>query len=333
MRRRWWNSLLLLCVLAFAAATWGSVDCGQRLVQRDLAAEDATHLRRLIYFHFALSQLAIVGACMLFYLRHARWKRYYLLVSYNEKGLSLNPPGILMPRGRVYRCSLRSLEHAELPPSDAPVLVYPMMMLSGISSGEKLESALESAYARRGQRPDLYYQPVFGASPWLPKAVAQHLKTRLSPGTGVLIVAHGSTLPEPPPEPRLLCRRLGKLLPRTEIALGYFGQAPSALHVLRSMTSRHILVLPFLLTEGLHTARDLPTPAQAEACGKTIERLPVIASLLDRDEDAPTAASPTAAPQAHKVPAHTAPAHKVQETAAPGSPTAPVPAPHPPASI
>lgn len=286
MRRRWWNSLLLLCVLAFAAATWGSVDCGQRLVQPDLAVEEAARLRRLIYFHFALSQLAIVGACILFYLRHARWKRYYLLVSYNDKGLHLNPPGIRMPHGRVYRCSLRGLQQAELPPPDAPILVYPMMMLSGISSGEKLETALEAAYARRGQRPALYYQPVFGASPWLAKAVAGHLRARLlTPGSGVLVVAHGSSLPEPPPEPRLLCRRLRKLLPRTEIALGYFGQEPSALQVLQAMASRHVLVLPFLLTEGLHTSRDLPTAAEAAACGKTLERLPVIASLLDRDDD------------------------------------------------
>lgn len=290
MRRRWWNSLLLLCVLAFAAATWGSVDCGQRLTQPDLAAEDASHLRRLIYFHFALSQLAIIGACVLFYLRHSRWKRYYLLVSYNEKGLSLNPPGIRMPCGRVYRCSLRGLEQAELPPSDAPVLVYPMMMLSGISSGEKLESALESAYARRGLCPDLYYQPVFGASPWLAKAVARHLQPLLTSATGVLVVAHGSRMPEPPPEPRLLCRRLLKLLPRTEIALGYFGQEPSALLVLQTMTSRHVLVLPFLLTEGLHTSRDLPTAADAAACGKTLTRLPVVASLLDRDDDEAPAA-------------------------------------------
>ncbi len=286
MNRRFSCLLLLLCALVFAAAVWGSVDCGARLAagSGSLPPAEETHLRHLIYFHFALAQLAVVGGVILFYARHRRWRRYYLLVSYNEKGMMLNPPGIRIPSRRVYRACLGKLTESALPPADAPVLVYPMFMLSGYSSGDKLERELTAAYAQRGQElPALYYQPVLGASPWLARAVARHLAPLLlgKEACGLLVVAHGSRLPEPPPEPALFCRRLRALLPGTEVALGYFSQQePAATEVLQRMESAEVLLLPFLLTEGLHTARDLPTEADAAACGKTLRRLPVVPTLL-----------------------------------------------------
>ncbi len=289
MSRRFSIALLLLCAAAFAAAVWGSVDCGARLAAGGDALPDAetTHLRRLIYFHFAVAQLAVLAGVALFYLRHRRWRRYYLLVSYNEKGMALDPPGIRMPSSRVYRACLGKLADAPLPPADAPVLVYPMFMLSGYSSGDKLERELAAAYAAQGQpMPALFSQPVLGASPWLAHSVARHVKPLLQAGGGLLVVAHGSRLADPPPEPALFCRRLRQLLPGVEIALGYFShQAPAALEVLRGMAAREVLLLPFLLTEGVHTARDLPTPADAAACGKTLRRLPVVPALL---ADSPT---------------------------------------------
>ncbi len=286
MSRRISFLLLTLCALVFAAAVWGSVDCGARLAAGgdSLPPEQEAHLRRLIYFHFALAQLAVVAGVLLFYLRHRRWRRYYLLVSYNEKGMPLDPPGIRMPSRRVWRACLGRLAESPLPPADAPVLVYPMFMLSGYSSGEKLERELAAAYAARGMElPSLYYQPVLGASPWLARAVARHLAPQLQGRNhcGVLVVAHGSRLPEPPPEPALFCRRLRQLLPGVEIALGYFSQqSPAAEEVLRSMQAKHVLLLPFLLTEGIHTSRDLPTAANAAACGKTLHRLPVVPDLM-----------------------------------------------------
>lgn len=239
------------------------------------------HLRGLIYFHFALAQLAIVAAVILVYCHHWKWKRNYLIVSYNESGIKLNPPGIRIPQCRVYRCHLGNMNSAELPPANAPVLVYPMFMLSGSSSGRRLTEALEQAYSAAEQKPQLYFQPVLGASPWLAEAAAQSLRPQLHADTGVLVVAHDSTLPEPPPEPALFCRRLRELLPGTEIALGYFHQAPQACHQLQQMRARHVLLLPFLLTEGVHTSRDLPTADDAAACGKSLTRLPVLASLLE----------------------------------------------------
>ncbi len=285
MSRRTHRLLLLLCVLIFLAAVWGSVDCGLRLAEAKDGSDAETHLRRLIYFHFALTQLAALSACVLLYLRHRRWRKYYLLVSYNERGLALDPPGIRMPSRRVFRCSLGGLNKAALPPAGAPVLVYPMFMQSGHSSGAKLERALADAYAARGVLPNLYYQPVLGASPWLARAAARRMAPLLADGagegdSGILVVAHGSRLPEPPPEPALFCRRLRELLPGVEVALGYFGQEPVAGERLRAMAARRVLLLPFLLTEGVHTARDLPSEAEAAACGKQLHRLPVVASLL-----------------------------------------------------
>lgn len=274
--------LLILCAVAFGAAVWGSVDCGRRLTLPGITEEEASRLRTLIYFHFALAQLAVLGAGLLLYVRHRRWKKYYLIVAYNERGMSLDPPGIRMPSGRVFRCCLGSMRQATLPPADAPILLYPMFMLSGQSSGAKLTSALKETYAQAPAQPRVFFQPVLGASPWLAQAAAEEIRAHAEAGTGVLVVAHGSRLPEPPPEPALFCRRLRELLPGVEVALGYFNQRPPAEETLREMRSRHVLLLPFLLTEGVHTSRDLPTAEAAAACGKTLVRLPVAAELLNR---------------------------------------------------
>ena len=274
---RWW---LALCTLAFAAAVAGAVYCGEQMA----GCEDVAHaerLRLLIYAHFAMAQAALVAAGGLLYAAHRRWRRYYLIISYNERGMSLNPPGIRMPAQRVYRCHLGGIAPAVLPPTDAPIVVYPMFMLSGRSSGEKMDAELRRAYAGAQPAAQLYYQPVLGASPWLARASAEYIAPLLAPGVGVLVVAHGATLAEPPPESALFCRRLRELLPgEVEVCLGYFSQEPLARDVLAGMRSEHVLVLPFLLTEGLHTQRDLPTEAEAKACGKTLRRLPVAASLL-----------------------------------------------------
>lgn len=268
------------CALLFISALWGSVSCGSALADPALPAEDATYLRRLIYMHFGLAQLAILEAAITLYMRHRNWRKYYLVISYNEKGLDLDPPGIRMPSDRVYRCHLGNIGKAPLPPADAPILVYPMFMLSGHSSGTKLETELNKAYHARQATPHLYYQPVLGASPWLAKAAAAHIRPQLQEKSGVLVIAHGSRMAEPPPEPALFCRRLRELLPDTEVALGYFCQAPEATYALRNMQAEHVLLLPFLLTEGVHTARDLPTANDAAACGKCLSRLPVVAALL-----------------------------------------------------
>ncbi|MGN0810485.1 MAG: CbiX/SirB N-terminal domain-containing protein [Akkermansia muciniphila] len=279
MRQRSFILWFGLCVAALVAAMWGSIRCGQLLEQPNLPAEEERHLRLLIYFHFALAQVAIIGGCMLLYLRHRKWKRHYLIISYNEKGQHLNPPGIRMAPARVYRCCLGHIAEAELPPADdAPVLVYPMFMLSGLSSGVRLQQEVDAAFRARGYRPALYYQPVLGASPWLAEAAAERLRAVGTDDSGVLVVAHGSA--EDTPEPALFCRRLRKLLPGVEVELGFFNKQPEARDCLPRMRAARVLLLPFLLTEGLHTTRDLPTAQDAAACGKQLVRLPVVATYL-----------------------------------------------------
>lgn len=275
---KWW---LALCVAGFASAVVGAVYCGEKMAACEDAAR-AEHLRLLIYGHFALAHIALAAAGWLLYAAHRKWRRYYLIVSYNERGMRLNPPGIRMPAQRIYRCHLGAITPAHLPPAGAPVVVYPMFMLSGRSSGEKMEKELRQAYAGVQPEQELFYQPVLGASPWLARAAAKYLTPLLGEGVGVLVVAHGSTLEEPPPEPALFCRRLRELLPAgVEVKLGYFSQSPCAREVLPTMRATRVLLLPFLLTEGLHTQRDLPTQADAAACGKELKRLPVVAALLD----------------------------------------------------
>lgn len=275
---------LLLCTLAFAAAVVGAVFCGERMANCE-DAERAEKLRLLIYGHFGIAQLSLVAAGFLLYASHRRWRRYYLIVSYNEKGMLLEPPGIRMPSQRVYRCHLGNISKAELPPTDAPIVVYPMFMLSGRSSGEKMSALLRDAYRTAQPTAQLYYQPVLGASPWLAEAAAEHIAPQLTPETGVLVVAHGASLAETPPEPALFCRRLRELLPKgVEVRLGYFHQEPQANAVIPTMRSTRVLVLPFLLTEGIHTQRDLPSEADFAALGKTLIRLPVVAKLLTARE-------------------------------------------------
>ena len=274
---KWW---LVLCAAAFAAAVAGAVYCGEKMSLCSGAAE-AEHLRRLIYGHFALAQVSLLVAAWLLHLAHRRWRSYCLIVSYNESGESLTPPGMRMPARRVFRCHLGNVSRSLLPPTDAPILVYPMFMLSGRSSGEKLAALLRTAYADAQPAPRLFFQPVLGASPWLARAAAEYVAPLLTPDAGVLVVAHGSSLPEAPPEPALFCRRLRELLPHgTEVCLGYFSQMPDTQTVMAAMCARRVLLLPFLLTEGVHTKRDLPTEQDAAACDKSLVRLPVVASLL-----------------------------------------------------
>lgn len=278
-RLKWW---LGLCSLVFFATVTGAVLCGEKMGACG-DADQLARLRMLIYWHFALAQMALLGAACLLYAGHRQWRRYYLIISYNEKGMQLNPPGIRMPRQRVFRCHLGNISRGLLPPPDAPVLVYPMFMLSGRSSGDKLERLLRQAYAH--EAPQLVFQPVLGASPWLAQAAARCVRAHLAEDTGVLVVAHDSDMEEYPPEPALFCRRLRESLPPgTEVCFAHLKQPPRALDALGAMRSGRVLLLPFLLTEGVHTARDLPTPQQAAACGKELLRLPVAADWLSHSD-------------------------------------------------
>ncbi len=279
---------LLLCAVVFAAAVWGSIYCGVELLDDANSPQREHELRWLIYFHFILSQLCIAGAALIIYLRHLarrRHKAQHLVVSYSDVGIGIAPPGIDLPARRTYFSSLHqlaSLKGSSLPKAHRPILVYPMMMQSGYSSGERLESLLSQLYPD-GQ-PQFVMQPVLGASPFLPCLVADHLRPQIGQGSGlngVLVVAHAAPQgQESAPEPELFCRRLRKALPGLEIKLAHFGSEESIHERMQSMEATRVHLLPFLLCEGYHSRNDLPSADDAGACGKVLLRHPVIGDLL-----------------------------------------------------
>lgn len=336
----------LLCALVFIATVAGSVYCGSELLKEGLTAEREIYLRRLIYFHFGLSQLSILVALGLYFLRSLQLRRYYLIVSYNERGMGIDPLGIKAPASCVFYSCLGALDKHPLPPCDAPILVYPMMMQSGFSSGERLNDELASAYAAKGEKPDLWMQTVLGASPLLPALAAKVVRKRCaiyehadssalalaaanlaahasddmlsaasddaallaytslaarassdcaarasancaplgyanSEGTALLILAHPPAHGmEPAPEPALFCRRLRVLLPEITLGLAYFAAEQSNAELLAQYAEKHVIILPFLLTSGVHSRYDLPTASDAEILGKDLTVLPCLSEYL-----------------------------------------------------
>lgn len=320
----------ILCALAFIAAVAGSIYCGSELLEQGLEAQREIYLRRLIYFHFGLSQLSILVALGLYFLRRLQLRHYYLIVSYNARGMGINPLGIKAPASCVFYSCLGALDKYPLPPCDAPILVYPMMMQSGFSSGERLNDELSSAYAAKGEKPDLWMQAVLGASPLLPALAAKIVRescalhegasanaaalatssftvrasakraphdkanftarasTNSAPlgyantdGTALLVLshtpAHGM---EPAPEPALFCRRLRLLLPEMNLGLAHFAGELSKTELLAQYAEKRVIILPFLLTEGVHSRCDLPTQLDAEILGKDLIVLPCLKEYL-----------------------------------------------------
>ncbi len=258
-------------------------------MQEGVAPERAKYLWNLIYFHFALSQCSLIIAAILFYKRLSADKRYYLVVSYSAKGLGITPPGINLPEGRTYFSALGALKDHKLPPAGKPTLVFPMMMQSGYSSGERLEKEIVEAYecenAGISSKLRLIMQPVLGASPWLVKLLADHLKPSMRAGDALLLVAHNTASTQSPaPEPELFCRRLQKLFPDTEIALARFGEEEQVEDKLSSLASARVHIVPFLMSEGYHSQHDLPTAREAELLGKELVMHPVIGTLMKNCE-------------------------------------------------
>lgn len=278
--------LLGLCALLFIAAVAGAIYCGEQLNERGLSTARELYLRRLIYFHFGLSQLSMLGSVLVLYWGRFRAQRQHLIICYNEKGLGILPPGIRLRPHTTYQCCLGQMEGATLPTACHPIVVYPMFMQSGISSGERLVSELKAAYAALGKEPQLFIQPVLGASPWLVERAAEQLERGLEgldEPVAILVVAHGAaTGQEPAPEPALFCRRLAQLLPEREIALSRIGSTDDILADMSQLSAPRVLLLPFLMTEGMHFTRDLPTTAQAAELGKELHIQPVVGDFLPR---------------------------------------------------
>lgn len=210
-------------------------------------------------------------------------KIYKLCVSYDEAGAGLRrkvADEIRGGSGFVWQASFRRLEAADLPPGDGSVWVYPVFMQSGRTVTEALPELLRSLYADRSQRPELEFKPVWGARRgWVP-CVAKALQKDVERGASLLVVAHGVTGRELPPEPSAFLNYLKVLLPRgTETALAYFGASPAVGEVLPHMKGNNVVVLPFLVGEGKHVREDMPAAQLAAGCGKELNILPPLGAF------------------------------------------------------
>lgn len=207
-------------------------------------------------------------------------KIYKLYVSYDEAGAELRQHAVGYASSPVWLASFRGLEEAELPPSDGVIWVYPVFMQSGVTVTKTLPELLRSLYAKRGRVPEFVFKPVWGAEAWKTFALIEFLQKELEDGASLLLVAHGVTGREAPPEPSRYLQWLRLMLPKgTDMALAYFGAAPSAEEVLPGMRGNKVVVLPFLIGEGKHMREDMPTPELAARHGKTLKVLPPFGTL------------------------------------------------------
>ena len=166
-------------------------------------------------------------------------KIYKLCVSYDEAGARLRQKvaeGVKGASDFVWQASFRDLESAELPPGDGVVWVYPVFMQTGRTVTETLPELLRSLYAERGLSPALEFRPVWGAERTWNLGVWKSLEKELEQGASLLVVAHGVTGRELPPEPSDFLEHSKVWLPKgTEMALAYFGVSPSVEEVLPSL--------------------------------------------------------------------------------------------------
>lgn len=206
-------------------------------------------------------------------------KIYKLFISYDEAGAELRrhvADRFQYSSPRVWQASFRGLAAEDLPPGDGVVWVYPVFMQSGVTVTEALPELLRSLYAGSGQHPELVFKPVWGAERGsIDVGVAKTLQRELEGEASLLVVAHGVTGREAPPEPSKFLQRLKLLLPEgTDMALAYFGASPSVEKVLPELTGRKVVVLPFLIGEGKHMREDMPAPELAARHGKALKVLP-----------------------------------------------------------
>lgn len=210
-------------------------------------------------------------------------KIYKLCVSYDEAGADVRGQVAERVQGiseRVWQASFRRMEAAELPPADGVVWVYPVFMQSGVTVTETLPELLRSLYAERGQVPEFVFKPVWGAERGADLGTVEVLRKELEGNASLLLVAHGVTGRELPPEPSRYLQRLGFMLPEgIDMALAYFGASPSVEEVLPALKGSKVVVLPFLIGEGKHMREDMPSPELAAQYGKTLRVLPPFGAL------------------------------------------------------
>lgn len=192
---------------------------------------------------------------------------------------------------RLYRAFMRRsvLQLLDgLPPADAPVVVLPWFLQSGWIVRENLPKALARAYEAAGEVPAFEIRPVLGGDPFLIRMVADVVMERMRPGDALLLLAHGNRSSSGlPPEPELVLGRLldvaaVKFGKRPEGAVACFDGDPSAADVVPGLRARRIVVLPYLMANGMHARESMPGSALGAALGCEFEVLPPIGVMLRR---------------------------------------------------
>lgn len=192
---------------------------------------------------------------------------------------------------RLYRAFMRRsvLQLLDgLPPADAPVVVLPWFLQSGWIVRENLPKALAHAYEAAGEVPAFEIRPVLGCDPFPVRMAADAVMERMRPGDALLLMAHGNRSSSVlPPEPGLA---LGRLLDaaeaefgeRPEGAVACFDGEPAVADVVRGLRARRIVVLPFLMANGMHARESMPGSELGAALGCEFEVLPPIGVLMRR---------------------------------------------------
>ncbi len=192
---------------------------------------------------------------------------------------------------RLYRAFMRRgvlLPLDGLPPADLPVVVLPWFLQSGVIVKENLPRALTQAYASAGAVPAFDIRPVLGGDPFLVLQVADAVLERMRPGDALLLMAHGRRFSsELPPEPQVVLDRLldaaaVRFGRRHEGAVACFDGAPDAAYVVPGLKARRIVVLPYLMADGMHARESMPGEPLAAALGREFEVLPPAGVLLRR---------------------------------------------------
>ncbi len=159
----------------------------------------------------------------------------------------------------------------------------------------------------------IYTQPV-GCHPRLPdllhrRALALCRNNDVAPdGTGLLIVGHGSRRAGGvSATPEAVAETLRKKGVFAEVRTAYLEQAPFVADWPQRMAARHLIVAPWLVSEGMHASEDLPplfgltTPSggPVDSHGRTVWLMDgigrdaeVVEMILDHIRHAETAAKP-----------------------------------------
>ena len=204
---------------------------------------------------------------------------------------------------RLYRAFMRRsvlMPLDGLPPAGVPVVVLPWFLQSGVIVRENLPRALAQAYAASAEVPSFEIRPVLGGEPFFVRLVEDAVLARMRPGDTLLLMAHGNRISsELPPEPQLV---LDRLLDAAESRFGYrpegavacFDGVPGAADVVPGLKARRVVVLPYLMANGMHARESMPGAELAAALGREFEVLPPAGALLRRGLEGDVLALPEA---------------------------------------